>query len=204
LLSDFRTIDTSHAKEETSLTLIVAQICARPNLGDRAGDGALNERTWQVALAGLRVYVGLVWFTYGRSKLEPNWAGGTHEFLSAVTDAAASTTEPFKTFLTGVVVPHQLVFAELVAYGELLVGIALILGLLTKVGALGGVFLSLNYLFETGKFERHFGLMSFELMLAAVSLFILVTPANRFASVDAVLRRPLRPRGRTTGGAERR
>jgi thiosulfate dehydrogenase [quinone] large subunit len=105
-----------------------------------------------------------------------------------VTDAAASTSGPFKTFLTSVVVPHQSVFAELVAYGELLVGIALILGLFTKAGALGGAFLSLTYLFETGKFERHFGLMSFELMLFAVSLFILVTPADRFAGIDSVLR----------------
>jgi thiosulfate dehydrogenase (quinone) large subunit len=135
----------------------------------------------------LRVYLGLVWFTYGKSKLEPNWAGGTREFLSAVTDAASSTTGAFKTFLTSVVVPHQNIFAELVAYGELLVGIALILGLLTKVGAFGGAFLSLTYFFETGKFERHFGLMSFELMLFAVSLFILVTPADRFASIDSML-----------------
>jgi hypothetical protein len=63
----------------------------------------------------------------------------------------------------------------------------LILGLLTKVGALGGAFLSLTYFFETGKFERHFGLMSFELMLFAVSLFIFVTPADRFASIDSML-----------------
>jgi uncharacterized membrane protein YphA (DoxX/SURF4 family) len=143
----------------------------------------------------LRVYLGLVWFTYGKSKLEPNWAGGRHEFLSAVTDAASSTTGPFKAFLTSVVVPHQNIFAELVAYGELLVGIALILGLLTKVGAFGGVFLSLTYFLETGKFERHFGLMSFELMLFAVSLFILVTPADRFASIDSALRRT-RPKRR--------
>jgi thiosulfate dehydrogenase [quinone] large subunit len=147
----------------------------------------VKERTWQVALAALRVYLGLVWFTYGRSKLEPNWGAGTREFLSAVKDASASTSGPFETFLTGVIVPHQQVFAELVAYGELLVGIALILGLLTKVGALGGAFLSLTYFFETGKFERHFGLMSFELMLFAVSLFIFVTPADRFASIDSML-----------------
>jgi thiosulfate dehydrogenase [quinone] large subunit len=164
----------------------------------------LRERTWLVALAALRVYLGLVWFTYGRSKLEPNWAGGTREFLSAVADAASSTSGPFKAFLTGVVIPHQRVFAELIAYGELLVGIALILGLLTKVGALGGAFLSLTYFFETGKFERHFGLMSFELMLFAVSAFILVTPADRIASADSVLRRALRRRGRGTSRSGRR
>ena len=43
----------------------------------------MENKSALTALAALRVYLGLVWFTYGRSKFEPNRANGHHEFLSA-------------------------------------------------------------------------------------------------------------------------
>ena len=97
----------------------------------------MENRSVLTAFAALRVYLGVVWFTYGRSKFEPNWAGGHHEFLSAVNDAAKGTGEPFRSLLTHVVIPNQAVFAQLIAFGETLVGISLILGLLTRAGAAG-------------------------------------------------------------------
>jgi thiosulfate dehydrogenase [quinone] large subunit len=136
------------------------------------------------ALAGLRVYLGLVWFTYGRSKFEPNWAGGHHEFLSAVSDAAKSTGVPFRSLLVHVVIPNQAVFAQLIAFGETLVGISLILGLLTRAGAAGGIFLAANYYFATGRYLLHFGVESIELMLLVLSLYVLLSPSAAVLSID--------------------
>jgi uncharacterized membrane protein YphA (DoxX/SURF4 family) len=142
-----------------------------------------------ILLAALRVYLGLVWFAYGSSKFEPNWAGGQHEFLSAVTFAAKGTGEPFRGFLTHVVVPNQAIFAQLIAFGETLVGISLILGLLTRVGAAGGVFLAANYYFATGQYLSRLGLESIELALFILSLYVLISPSADVLSVDSWIKR---------------
>ena len=154
-----------------------------------------KKGTQSTALATLRVYTGLVWFTYGTSKFEPNWAGGRQEFLSAVTYSASSTGEPFQSFLANVVIPNQHVFAELIAIGETLVGLSLILGLLTKAGALGGMFLSANYYLATGRYKSHIGLESIELMLFVLSFFLLVTPSAGFLSLDDLIRRRFHTQG---------
>lgn len=141
------------------------------------------------ALPALRIYTGLVWLTYGKSKFEPDWAGGKHEFLSAVTFAASSTGEPFRSFLHHVVIPNQAVFANLIAFGETLVGISLVLGLLTKAGSLGGAFLAANYYFATGRYSLYFGIESIELMLLALSVYLLIAPSGASFSLDAFIKR---------------
>ncbi|MGB9653558.1 MAG: DoxX family protein [Candidatus Cybelea sp.] len=140
----------------------------------------------------MRVYLGLVWFTYGSSKFEPNWAGGQREFLSAVTFAAKGTGEPFHSFLTHVVIPNQAIFAQLIAFGETLVGISLILGLLTRVGAAGGVFLAANYYFA-GQYLSRFGLESIELALLILSLYVLISPSADVLSADSWVKRVAKP-----------
>ena len=49
-------------------------------------------------------------------------------------------------FLSHVVLPHASFWSHLVAYGEVLVGIALIIGLFTGIAAFFGLFMNLNYL----------------------------------------------------------
>jgi uncharacterized membrane protein YphA (DoxX/SURF4 family) len=138
-------------------------------------------------LAAARVYLGCVWFAYGTSKFEPDWAKS--EFLSAVNDCVTHSSGPMHAFLTGVVVPNQHTFALLIAYGETLVGISLILGLFTKVGAVGGMFLSLNYFAATGQYKNRFGFESIELMLFVFSLLLLALPGARTFSIDSLVRR---------------
>lgn len=49
-------------------------------------------------------------------------------------------------FIKNIALPNAKVFSYLVAFGELLVGISLILGALTVVGLIAGAFMNLNYL----------------------------------------------------------
>ncbi len=143
-------------------------------------------------LAAARIYVGCVWFAYGTSKFEPDWA--KTEFLSAVKDCVAHASGPMHAFLANVVVPNQGTFAWLIACGETLVGVALILGLFTKAGAIGGMFLSLNYFLATGQYKSRLGLESLELMLFVFSLLLLALPSARAFSLDSLLHR-IRSRG---------
>jgi uncharacterized membrane protein YphA (DoxX/SURF4 family) len=71
------------------------------------------------------------------------------------------------------------------------VGISRIFGLFTKAGALGGMFLSLNYYFATGKYAHRFGLESLELLLFVVCLLLLVLPSARLLSIDSAISKRL-------------
>lgn len=104
----------------------------------------------------VRLYVGYEWLMAGWDKIHnPIWAGsGAGAALNGFIQGALAKTggvHPdvqwwYAWFLTHAVAPHTLVWSNLVAYGELLVGIALILGFLTGISVFFGMFMNINFL----------------------------------------------------------
>jgi uncharacterized membrane protein YphA (DoxX/SURF4 family) len=64
--------------------------------------------------------------------------------------AVANAEAFYRPFLESVVQPNVLLFAQLVTIGEWVAGILLLLGLLTRLGALVGMVLVLNYMLMKG------------------------------------------------------
>lgn len=104
----------------------------------------------------VRLYVGWQWLNAGWSKIgEAAWTGenaGT-AVSGFVQGALEKTSGPnpdvqawYGWFLEEVVLPNADVFGFLVAYGELLVGIALVIGLFVGIAAFFGMFMNMNYL----------------------------------------------------------
>lgn len=104
----------------------------------------------------LRVYVGYEWLSAGYGKLtSAAWTGanaGT-ALSGFVTNALTLTggDHPavqgwYAGFLQNVVLPNASAWSYLVAWGEALVGIALILGVFTGIAAFFGSFMNVNYL----------------------------------------------------------
>lgn len=104
----------------------------------------------------VRLYVGWEWLVAGWGKVtNPVWtgqdAGGA---LSGFIQGALQKTAGahpdvqgwYASFLQNVVLPHVNGWSHFVAYGELLVGVALIVGLFTGIAAFFGLFMNLNYL----------------------------------------------------------
>lgn len=139
------------------------------------------------ALALLRIYVGIVWLTYGTSKFYAGWVGGRHDFASAVASAASTAPPAIQSLLASLVIPHQALFGDLIAYGETLVGISLLFGIAVRAGALGGMFLSLTYFIVTGRFASHYGFESIELLLFAMCAALFFRRPMAW-SVDRLLR----------------
>lgn len=104
----------------------------------------------------VRVYVGWQWLEAGWGKIHSDlWVGekaGTA--LSGFVNGALSKTAGahpdvqgwYAWFLSHVILPHASVWSHLVAWGEVIVGIALIIGLLTGIVAFFGFFMNLNFL----------------------------------------------------------
>jgi uncharacterized membrane protein YphA (DoxX/SURF4 family) len=129
------------------------------------------------------MYAGVVWLIYGIAKL-PHWLNGDAKFLELTRGMIKTTSGPFHDFIVNAVLPHAQVFSILVACGETLCGISLLLGLFTKVGGIGGMFLTLNYWFAGGQYADIFGVASLEAMLFVISFAAVVLPVNGFFSVD--------------------
>jgi thiosulfate dehydrogenase [quinone] large subunit len=104
----------------------------------------------------LRLYAGYEWFTAGYEKLiNPAWVGakagaGMTGFikgaLSQTTGAHPSVQTWYAWFLQHAVLPAVGFWSYLITFGELLVGIALILGIFTGIAAFFGGFMNVNYL----------------------------------------------------------
>jgi len=103
----------------------------------------------------IRLYVGYAWITAGWGKVTSDaWTGknagaaikGFVGGALAKSQEGADVTGWYATFLENVVLPNAKVFSFFVAYGELLVGLGLILGLLTGIAAFFGALMNVSFL----------------------------------------------------------
>ena len=104
----------------------------------------------------LRIYIGYEWLTAGYTKLiSPMWVGeqaGTaitgffHQALEKTGGAHPDVSSWYAWFINTIALPHATLFSYLVTFGELLVGLGLILGIFTAFAALGGAFMNVNFL----------------------------------------------------------
>ena len=108
---------------------------------------ASKINTWPILL--LRVYTGVFFLYFGvRKILNPNFSDGLAGFIGA----QENTVGFYRPFLESVVVPYKEVFAFLVGWGEVLLGVALIIGLATRYAAFVGAFMVLNFWLAKGQF----------------------------------------------------
>jgi thiosulfate dehydrogenase [quinone] large subunit len=104
----------------------------------------------------LRLYVGWEWLKAGWGKLNnPAWIGS--KAGTALTGFVSGSLQQtggahpnvqgwYAWFLQHLVQPYTVFWSYLVTFGELLVGIALILGIFTGIAAFFGSFMNMNYL----------------------------------------------------------
>lgn len=128
----------------------------------------------------VRVYVGWEWLSAGWGKFaSPAWVGsqsGTalSGFINGALQKAAGAHPDVQSwyagFLQNVVLPHVGFWSHLVTYGEILVGVALILGIFTGFAAFFGFFMNLNYLLA--------GTVSINPVLLILSLLLILAWRN--------------------------
>jgi len=136
----------------------------------------------------MRIYAGVLWLLYGTSKL-PDWLFSGTYLVKVTRDMIKSTGGPYHDFVVNVVLPHGQVFAALIAMGETLCGISLLLGLFGKLGGFGGMFLTLNYWLTGGEYSSYWGLISLEAVVFVLSLLTVLLPTEEYLSADKVLAR---------------
>ncbi len=140
----------------------------------------------------VRVLVGAVWLNGGLEKLlNPGFPG---QFAASLQAGGFVSQAPpfFQDFMKGYVVPNAELFAQLMRVGELMLGIALILGLLTNLAAIGSAGLGAVIQLSQGGVGLGTGLgspefLTINVLVALFSVVILFSPAAKTISVDSRL-----------------
>jgi thiosulfate dehydrogenase [quinone] large subunit len=106
----------------------------------------------------VRVYLGWQWLSAGYEKFtDPasSWVGShagsalTAFIQGALTKTAGAHPDVqmwYASFLQNVVLPHVVSWSYAVTFGEMAIGLGLILGLFTAIAAFFGFFMNLNFL----------------------------------------------------------
>jgi thiosulfate dehydrogenase [quinone] large subunit len=127
----------------------------------------------------LRLYVGYEWLTAGWEKFTGGWVGaqtGTaiqgffQGVLAQTTGAHPNVSSWYAFFIQNVAMAHPALISYVVTYGEILVGLGLILGAFTGIAAFFGAFMNFNYLFA--------GAVSINPLLLLIELFLILAWRN--------------------------
>ena len=153
---------------------------------------------WQGwALLALRVGMGLFFLYEALGQLRKGWLGGDGlaRFLQARIDNG-SVPGFYQPFLEDVVIANDGLFTVIVLAGELGMGTALIVGLLTRVTALNGIFMNLNFLIMN---DKNLGAAGIDLAFVIGQAVLFAFAALQALSLDEQLikrgiRLPLGPR----------
>lgn len=123
-----------------------------------------------------RLYVGYEWIMAGWEKVNsPVWVGSTagvalKGFLMGSLKKSAGAHPDvsiwYAWFINHVALSNLSLFSHMVAFGELFVGIALILGVFTGIAAFFGAFMNMNYLFA--------GTVSTNPVMFVIELFLIL------------------------------
>ena len=147
-------------------------------------------------LAGLRISVGVLFLIFGQYKVfgaQFTLGGGFQLWINRFLEHGAY---PFMvTVLRDFVLPHGTAIAFLVAYGELAIGLGLILGLLVRPASVCGMIYMLTLLFSSdypgsqAAFWQYFGAALDHLVLALCFTAFALGHADQVLSLRFYLRR---------------
>ncbi len=103
-----------------------------------------------------RFYIGWEWLTAGWEKIfNPVWVGpkagvAVNGFLTKALEKTGGAHPDvqgwYAAFIQNVALPNDVLFSYLVSFGEVAVGLGLILGVLTPLAILFGILMNFNYL----------------------------------------------------------
>ena len=146
-------------------------------------------------LALVRFLTGVMWLIHAVPKFvhPERFMPPSGAFAAYVQHGLATTVGPYRDFMANVVQPNAVIFAELVRFGELLVGISLVLGLFTRLGGLFGMVLPLNYMATRAAIATVSGWGTIDAAMLLLSAINVVLPTGRVAGCDALFGRSRRP-----------
>jgi thiosulfate dehydrogenase [quinone] large subunit len=145
----------------------------------------MTERIPLAYLFPLRLLFGVILVIEGWGKLQGDWLHGTPLATSLGNWLAADKPYGFFLPMVKLAFAHPKIFGALVTIGELTVGLSLLFGVLTRIGAALGALMLLSFAFGAGQGLAPPGNA---LLMGAICILFVFAPPGRFMGVDSVLR----------------
>ena len=139
-----------------------------------------------IALLVARLYAAQYLLQSGLAKISRGFLQGGALMLQLERFLGGTPHAWYKAWLVNVVIPHEHVFAILTSLGETLVGVALLLGALTRFSAGVGIFMVGNFLFAKGWSNPAANL---DKAFITLLLVVLIGGAGQYWGVDGWWRR---------------
>ncbi len=136
-------------------------------------------------LALIRAAFGLYFVISALRKLSTGWLDSGEPVTGFVTGHLEAATPLYRGFLESAVLPNADRFAQLIVFGEVVAGLCLLLGFCTRLGALVGMWLVLNFMLTKGLAD--FDGSQDRLFFASCAVFAL-SAAGLVWGLDGVLR----------------
>jgi thiosulfate dehydrogenase [quinone] large subunit len=146
----------------------------------------LKERTYLWYIVPLRLYVGYYLLQQGIRKYQrgfphSDWIGRQIGDLDKV-----DLYTWYKVFLTDYVVPNRELFGYLVTVGEIAVGACLLLGLFTRLSAIVGLFMLVNYYLGPGMARGGVSMAQQQMFIVSLAIILLSNP-GRTLGLDGLI-----------------
>lgn len=127
----------------------------------------------------IRIALAVSWFYQGWFKLQANF-----DISGLVPSVLMNTDSPdwYKAFMEHVVGPYTGIFNILIPWGELLVGLGLITGILVYPALISGIFMGINYWLADM-------IYIYPVQLATAILLMLAINQTKHLSVESLIRR---------------
>lgn len=131
-----------------------------------------NNKVVAGILAFIRIYIGYAWVTAGIGKISSGFdaSGFIQGAIAGAGGENPAVQGWWATFLEAVALPNAGLFSFMVAWGEVLVGIALILGIFTNFAALMGITMNFAFLFS--------GTVSTNAQMVLLTIFLIIAGYN--------------------------
>jgi uncharacterized membrane protein YphA (DoxX/SURF4 family) len=144
-----------------------------------------SQRTLRtIGIWGLRVLMGTMWWQQTLWKIPPNFAGLQYWMEQEAEHASIALQGAL---VRDVVLPHLAVFGPLVYLVELAIAVSLLLGLLSRAGALLGVLMGLNL--WLGLYSAPGEWPWTYMLLVMIQAWFVIDPPGRMLGADVLLRR---------------
>jgi uncharacterized membrane protein YphA (DoxX/SURF4 family) len=142
------------------------------------------QRTPQhIGLWGLRVLMGTMWWQQTLWKIPPDFAGLRY-WIGQEADHAAVVLQG--DLVRDILLPNLAIFGPLIYLAELVIGVSLLLGLFSRVGALLGLLMGLNL--WLGLYSAPNEWPWTYMFLIMIQGFFVIDPPGRVLGADALCR----------------
>jgi thiosulfate dehydrogenase [quinone] large subunit len=147
-----------------------------------------RQTTYLGYLALVRILVGVLFLLVAWPKVTGRFLTGRVLPQQLLNGMEKDPLAWHRAFIAGFVVPHAHLFSYLSAFGEIAIGISLLLGCLVRISSLFGALYNFNILFSVA-YAAGGGTVNYNRVLILLHLIFVSSSAGRALGIDGFLKR---------------